>query len=97
MFPLNSTIVFIRKESSYRQAGKSRGFSSADHDAFICCNFILPAGCQAGQGEQLELKERGKERSHYTEGDNSPVPLSRSTLCEEQFQWSAVTYNQCTS
>ena len=65
MFPLNSTIVFIRKESSYRQAGKSRGFSSADHDAFICCNFILPAGCQAGQREQLELKERGEERSHY--------------------------------
>ena len=96
MFPLNSTIVFIRKESSYRQAGKSRGFSSADHDAFICRNFILPAGCQAGQGEQLELKERGEERSHYREGDYSPVPLSRSTLCEEQIQWSAVTYNQCT-
>ena len=83
MFPLNSTIVFIRKESSYRQAGKSRGFSSADHDAFICRNFILPAGCQAGQGEQLELKERGEERSHYTEGDNR-LQRGRQLTCSSE-------------
>ena len=65
MFPLNSTIVFIRKKSSYRQAGKSRGFSSADHDAFICGDFILPTGGQPGQGEQLELKQRA-QRSELT-------------------------------
>ena len=60
MFPLISTIVFIRKKSSYRQTGKSCGLSSADHDTFIRGDFILPTGCQPGQGEQLELKQRGQ-------------------------------------
>ena len=54
----------------------------------------------ARQGEQLELKQRGQRsevRGQRLEENKSPAPLSRSTLCEEQFQWSAVTYNQCTS
>ena len=48
--------VSISTDVSYRQTGKSRGLSPANHHAFIGGHFILPGSSKTRQREQLELK-----------------------------------------